>query len=218
MQIMASRRLTFALLLAIVLAAAASLYAADRVRGHEGIRLTRETALLTSNRDVLKICVESLVPGTSSQALVDGLRGGLPRLTAHPDFQRAGLGNAPVTIVPGCPAPPTIADPRYDRLDMSGRPRIVTEPSEYRLFVFVAPTEQLAAAFDWSPRLTPQEMLCGGSVCQEATTALYLTLGEVTNRAVLERGLVQGVGLWPEGRPRTNPAFDPDPAATPRSR
>jgi hypothetical protein len=207
--LLAAHRLTLILVLVVALAVSASLAATGRVESHEGIHFSSDTALLVTNRDTLKICVESLVPGTTAGSILAGVRDGLPRLTAHPDFQRAGLAQGQITVDAGCPAPPTIADPRYDPTDMSGRPAVVATPSDYRLFIFFAPADQLDAKFTWEPRLTPQEVLCNGTMCQEVTTAFYLTPEELRDRATVERGLIQGVGLWPEGRPRTNPAFDP---------
>lgn len=136
----------------------------------------------------------------------------------HPDFQAAGLGRAPLVIDADCPGSPTIADARYSVTRMSGAPAVVAAPSEYRLFIYVASSDQLARSFAWQPRPTPQEMLRAGTALSEITSALYLTSEELADRATLERGLTQGIGLWPAGRVRTNPAFDPAPAATPRGR
>ncbi len=109
----------------------------------------------------------------------------------------------------GCPAPPTITDSRYNANYRSGAPTQSTTPSRYRLFVFVAPSDQLAQAFPRQPktRETPQEVLCTGHACVEVTTAVYLTPEELTNQPVLLRALVRGVGLWPVGERR----FDPKP-------
>lgn len=207
--ILASRRLTIGLLLAVLVSIGASLYGAGVAQGHEGARFDLSTALLASDRPGLKICVQSLVPGVDARTIQSRVQGALTGVSKHPDFARAGLDRQPVAIDVGCPIGPTITNPRYSGKDMSGVPAIVTAPSPYRLFVFVATPEQVAQAFTWQPRLTPQEMICERDGCNEITAALYLTPSELTDLATLARGLTQGVGLWPEGRARNNPAFDP---------
>lgn len=218
MRILTSSRLTVGLLLAVA-AIWASIASIGVTRGQEPPRIDN-IALMTTNRPGLKICVESLVPGVDNRMILGQVRSAMTNVAKHPDFQRSGLGRQPLVVDTGCSAPPTITDPRYHP-DMLGAPARVTEPSQYLLFIFVATPDQLAQAFSWQPRLVPQELLCDGDVCNEVTGALYLTPAELTDRAVLERGLTQGVGLWPVGRRGGNPPFDPvprAPAATPGSR
>lgn len=217
MHLLTSRWLTVTLLLALAIAIW-TLINTGRVRGQEQPGITSTTALLTTNRTSLKICVQSLVPGVDSRIIQGQIKGAMTSVSNHPDFQRAGLGREPVVVDAGCPSAPTITNPRYTSKDMSGVPAVVTTPSQYRLFVFVVSLDQLTRAFIWRPHLTPQEMMCAGDACNEVTTAAYLTPTELLDRTALERSLTQGVGLWPVGRPQTNPAFDPAGAVTPGSR
>lgn len=217
MHLLTSRWLTVTLLLALAIAIW-TLINTGRVRGQEQPGITSTTALLTTNRTSLKICVQSLVPGVDSRIIQGQIKGAMTSVSNHPDFQRAGLGREPVVVDAGCPSAPTITNPRYTSKDMSGVPAVVTTPSQYRLFVFVVSSDQLTRAFTWRPHLTPQEMMCAGDACNEVTTAAYLTPTELLDRTALERSLTQGVGLWPVGRPQTNPAFDPAGAVTPGSR
>jgi hypothetical protein len=206
---LASRRLTIGLLLAIALAIGVGYRWSGVASGHDGEHLDPTTALLTNNRPGLKICVQSLLPGVEVAAVQRQLTARMADVSKHPDFSRGGLNRQPVAIDAGCPSGPTIAEPGYTRGDKIGAPAIVKEPSPYRLFIFVASEEQIARAFDWQPHLTPQELICEGGGCAEVTTALYLTPQQIADGSASARGLAQGIGLWSEGRERTNPAFDP---------
>lgn len=201
--------MTIGLQLAVALALGVSYRWSGVASGHEGEHLDPTTALLTNNRPGLKICVQSLLPGVEATAVQRQATARMADVSKHPDFSRSGLARQPVTIDTGCPSGPTIASPGYARGDKIGAPAIVKEPSPYRLYVFVTSAEQVAQAFAWQPHLTPQEMICDGGRCVEVTTALYLTPQQIADASVFARSLTQGVGLWPEGRERTNPAFDP---------
>lgn len=209
---LASRRLTATLLLGLLLAAATTIAlsarGADQARAQGRPEVDMRTALLATNRTGLRLCVQSLAPGLDSRAAQGPVRGAITSSVAtHPDFGPAGLGREPVVVDAGCPAAPTISNPRYSRRGTAGAPAAVATPSPYRLFVFVAPAERLAAAFPTAtrPRLTPQEVLCRGHVCPEVTTALYLTPAELADPGALARGLTHGVGLWPVGERRYEP-------------
>lgn len=201
-RVLSSPRLTMILLLALGAAIAALVSGLGMALGYPGGRATNTTALLATNRDGLKVCVESLVPGVDRQTIRGRIQGGLTSVANHPDFQAAGLGRRAVVVDAGCPAPPTIADPQYGSSRRLGRPTSVTEPSPYRLFVFVATVEQIAQAFGDRPQhITAQEVLCEKDLCPVVTTALYVTPEELGDRDVLALGLTEGVGLLPTGKP-----------------
>lgn len=231
MSLLASRRLTVVLLLGTALAAVVLLAGTRLVRAQAPVRVTDTTALLTTNRTGLKVCVAPAVPDAARPALQpqlqgaqDQVRAALAQVARHPDFQPAGLGREPLVVDAGCPAPPTIADPRFTSGGVLGAPARVATPSPYRAFVFVALPEQLAPAFlGRAPRTTAQELLCEGKRCTAVTAAVYLTPDELGDRAVLERSLTRAVGLIPVGEPRFDPAPLPparrgpaSPTATPR--
>ena len=201
-RLLASPRLTLILLVALFAAVGAVVAGADQAFGHPGTHATTTTALLTTNRPGLKVCVESLVPDVDTQTIRGRVQGGLAAVANHPDYQAAGLGRQPVAVDAGCPARPTVADPRYRPSSRLGAPAAVTEPSLYRLFIFIASPEQIAQAFGDRPQhITAQELLCDGDLCPVVTTALYLTPPELRDPAVLATGLTEGVGLLPVGRP-----------------
>jgi hypothetical protein len=214
MSLLASRRLTVVLLLGTALAAVVLLAGTRLVRAQAPARVTDATALLTTNRTGLKICVAPAVPDAARSALQAQLQGAQERVRAalaqvapHPDFQAAGLGREPLAVDVGCPAPPTIANPRFTSGGVLGAPATVATPSPYRAFVFIALPEQLSPTFrDRAPRTTAQELLCQGKDCTAVTAVVYLTPDELGDRAFLERSLTRAVGLIPVGEPRFDPA------------
>lgn len=205
-----SRRLTAMLLLAVAVTIVASIVNARLVEGQAQPQVTNTTALLTTNRTGLKVCVASLVPGIESRTVQEQIRGILTKISNHPDFQPAGLGRQPVVVDGICPSAPTITNPNYNSTDMLGAPAQVTTPSQYRTFVFVASAEQLAPAFVGRvSRTTAQELLCEQPQqrgCTVVTVAVYVTPQELADQAFLERSLTHAIGLWPVGEPRFNPA------------
>jgi hypothetical protein len=224
MRVLASRRLTALLVLATIPILA--LTYSGLVAGQEQPKATSATALLTTNRVGLKICVDSLAPGVESRVVQGEVRGTLIKISNHPDFQPAGLGRQPAVVDVGCPAPPTITQPNYEPRYPGTGGTSVTTPSQYRTFVFVASPQQLATAFPRFtgrlPRTTTQERLCEGHVCHEVTVAVYVTPEELRDPQFLGRSLTYGLGLLPVGEPRFDPApLPPDqrgparPSATP---
>lgn len=220
MRLLASRRLTT--LLVLVLAPLLALTYSGLVRGQGQPAVTNTTALLATNRAGLQICVTSLVPGVEARTIQGGVRGILTKISNHPDFQPAGLGRQPVVVDIGCPAAPTITQPNYDGKYPGTGAAMVTTPSGYRTFVFVALPEQLTTAFPRYtgrlPRTATQEMLCTGHVCAEVTVAVYVTPQELLDQRFLERSLTYGVGLLPVSEPRFDPAPLPPDQRGPRQR
>src|SRR5690348_7491068 len=103
---LASRRLMIGLLLAVALVAGANFYWLGVAQGHAGELLDPTTALLTSNRPGLSICVQSLLPEVKAAAVQRQVIGGIDSASKHPDFARGGLARQPVAVDVGCPAGP----------------------------------------------------------------------------------------------------------------
>jgi hypothetical protein len=165
------------------------------------------TALLTTNRTSLKVCVQPLIPditAAESQVLVQQA---LARIARHPDFIRAGLGGKPVTVDIGCPGTATIDNPRFEATNKLGVPAEVTTPSQYRAFVYIASPERLIHSFgENSPRTltrerplrtTAQELLCDGDTCGEVTVAAYMSPEELRTMPLLDYVVTHAIGLWP---------------------
>lgn len=178
--------------------------------------MTMSTALLSTNRSNLQLCVESLVSGLSNQQVQGKVRGAMTKVANHPDFQHAGLGRGPIVVDQSCPSDPLVLDPTHDKVhrERLGNPKKVTEPSTYRTFVYVITDAQLAQGFrlpDRYPRLSAQEVMEEGGLLPTVTMALYVTANELNDPSFLEHSLTHAVGLWPVDEPRTeeSPPIDP---------
>ncbi|CAN5693408.1 hypothetical protein BH23CHL2_BH23CHL2_01660 [soil metagenome] len=223
LHIASSYRLTIILAVAVMLGLAWALIAGiGQTRGQDEL-LTTDTALLTTNRDGLRVCVETLAPDDMGNQQIQGkVRGALNKIRAtHPDFEAAGLGRAPVDVATGCPGDPTIFDPDFDIFESRGGTPllVVDEPSEYRTFIYIATEEQMDEAFldpNRYPRRVPREVLCeevSGSThgCLSVTTSLYLTANELNDLDFLERSLMHSIGLWPVDEAREGVQYPIDP-------
>jgi hypothetical protein len=121
----------------------------------------------------------------------------------HPDFIPSGLAEGAVTIDVDCPGDPTVSDPRFFTGSRRGAPVTVDQPSDYRLFVYVASPDIIAEKFGsrWY-RTTQHERYCDdlGS-CGAVTYALYLSPSDLADREFVTYQLTHALGLWPEGEP-----------------
>jgi hypothetical protein len=157
----------------------------------------RAVPLITSNRDALRICVDSKVAQVNNDQLRRSISNAVGAVRRHADFVRSGLGAVPVRIDVGCPGPARPMLPGYEhwRGTSPGVPLVVAEPSPYRVFVFVLPKEKLAlpdGSFEWRGT---QEMYCHEATCAEVTSALYLTPDDVSSAQRVAVTLVDSVGL-----------------------
>lgn len=115
--------------------------------------------------------------------------GAKPRLEAaftdvvkHPDWEASGLAAAELVIDSGCPSqPPPPGLPDYPKAIEVTFGHIVSEPSRYKLFVFILPRQELDAFLGGSTiRVASQERMCEGDVCWEVSAALYLAADEIS--------------------------------------
>ncbi|ACZ43619.1 hypothetical protein Tter_2732 [Thermobaculum terrenum ATCC BAA-798] len=159
-----------------------------------------DSLLLSSNRSGLAICVDSKTAAISDDDLRRDIQDAMMQLKAHPHFVSAGLAVAEPRIDISCPGPARMLDPNFDLETgmIPGQSDVVTDPSQYRVFVFLVEKEVVAKANGY--REYPQETWCpqGGDACGEVTTALYLTPEDLTLPARLERLLTLAVGLDPD--------------------
>ena len=160
-----------------------------------------EGALLTANRDRLAICVEAVGVDSSLEATAkSGIETALTEVAKHPDWEASGLATAELVIDSGCPSQPPPPDlPDYPKAIEVTFGHIVSEPSRYKLFVFILPRQELDAFLGGSTiRVAPQESMCEGDVCWEVTAALYLAADEISVTPLtpfLIGELVTGVAL-----------------------
>ncbi len=149
----------------------------------------KEGLLLTANRDRLAICVQAVGVDSSLEAKAkSAIETALVEVAKHPRWEATGLGVASPVVDIGCPSGPASRDLET---------QFVTEPSFYRLFVFVLPQEEFDVPFAGLPRLrtASQEVVCEGDSCGEVTSGLYIHSGELGDVAFLTDALAQGVGL-----------------------
>lgn len=164
--------------------------------------------LLAASRERLAVCVQVLDDaGIDEPAAVARVDAALRDLAAQPAWSyqghpvvTAGFGFGPATVDAGCPSQPAVLQPgvRLDRGMLSdGRAGLIVQrASPYRVFVFVLPEPEIAAAFAGSARRTvPQEFLCKGHTCAEVTTGVYLTANEIDDHAQLAEWLHQALGM-----------------------
>lgn len=171
--------------------------------------------LLTGDRSRLRACVADLTGGASA-AGAGPVQDALDGLTAHPNWQAAGLSAGPPQATAGCgDVKPFLLAPgvTYENggfSSFSGFPE-VKEASPYRVMVFVLPAEQIASMFADSPaRSVAQEMQCQGGQCAEVTTGLYVTEKELESEA-LKRWLAVAVGLEQPDLPAGGDLFGAQP-------
>ena len=194
----ARSRLLVALILGLV---AAAVWAAGTPKAGSSQRPTElrpDTALLTTNRSTLKVCVDSKVPALGDAALGASTAASLGQVARHPHFRQAGLAAARPQVDVGCPTRARIAEPGFEyRAGRSDRGDIfVAQPSPYRVYVYVVAEEQLAPLAGAAFRRVPQEVFCSerGS-CTEVSTAVYLSAEEIGRPGRLARELTRAAGL-----------------------
>ena len=196
------QRVLVALLLALVAAAvwtAAFLRAGSAQAGPAGI--DDRTALLTTNRAILKLCVSSSVAEVSNSALQATTRAALTRVAAHPRFAAVGLaaGGTPAVDM-GCPGTARLAEPGFNpRLGLSDVGGIgVDQPSQYRTYVYVVPAEQLATLGGLGHQRVPQEVYCppeSPDSCAAVSTAVYLSPADIADMRKVAREIAGALGL-----------------------
>lgn len=166
----------------------------------------KEDALGATNRDRLRICVQSLTAGVNDDTIREALLGLLPQLRTHPSWKRSGLDAKPYSVEVGCPGTPLIDRTGYKLKEITPD-LLVAEASPYRLFVYVAASDRLkAAGFDgWTePRLLQREVQPNEaplSYASGVTSELYVTPEELSNPAPLIRALKIVLKLGPVETP-----------------
>lgn len=164
--------------------------------GQQQDRPTSATALLTTGRTGLQVCVESLGADLAPQAIRERVQESLTRVGQHPDFVPAGLGRRPVEVHQGCQAVPSIDQPGHRSSSRLGSPVEVTEASPFRLMVFVLAPSRMATAFDQrDPVVNAQEVMCETGRCPVVTSAAYFTPATLADTELLDDTLTEGVGL-----------------------
>jgi len=172
------------------------------------------SALLTTNRDQLNICVDI---ATSKQLLAlkeEDLSVMVKKivkddLPSTKEWQSKGFEGYRTEVSTNCKFEPFltlegVTHPIYRSYDGG---RYVEEPSQYRFAVFVVDDEIIDRNFDpGSARWSPEEMLCEDNECNEVTSAIYLTEMDVLSndgkQLIEEVKHMFGIDLPPKELPK----------------
>jgi len=179
----------------------------------EHVHFTTENALLVSERSALQICVE-LAPALEgrSEELLAGLKADLASLEQrHPDWRKAGLGQAPVRVQLGCPGKAMPSE----RLESKGAqvgPGLMLKPSPFRTFLYVLDEAKAQEVLgeQQAVRARAELMQVGDHQMVEVSTALVLRASAIGTAALREQWLPMGTGLQPLREP--TPLVNPDVA------
>jgi hypothetical protein len=161
---------------------------------------TSDNALLVTNRDRLRVCVElspALAPATAPRVSGELIQA-LQRLRQHPDWEAAGLGREVPPPERGCPGARRLTAPL--RFDQVVGPGVTATPGPYRTAVFVL--DEATARTVLGPRnatFAQFEIMClpGGHLCPEVTRALLVRESFLTNVDFIDTYLTLAIGLRP---------------------
>ena len=158
------------------------------------------TALLTSNRDRLAVCVDD--PSTAESAAepigVQEVNSAIQALSENPTWQRLGLSEPAPLVREICPSVPALYDPGpyggETLWDVRGRR--VEIPSYFRVHVYVLPQEEIDHVGGSGWRQVSEENMCELDNCSEVTTGLYVSLDELRDSGFFVPLFARAVGIW----------------------
>lgn len=161
--------------------------------------------LRDGGRDRLKICVDGAGPAAAAAPLaLQRVAQVLPALSREPKWAESGYAAAAAapTVQLGCPRDPAVLRPGMVFRDGNVYPLsqnfpVVKQPSEYTIFVFVLPPDQIGKV-DTGPRgvrFATQEMTCEAGQCWTVTFAVYVTPAELQDGEILFKWMRTGLGL-----------------------
>jgi hypothetical protein len=164
---------------------------------------TSDTMLQTSNRERLEICVQPVqLPALNKAEAASAVEDALLRVAQHPKWAGSGYAaEGGPTVDANCSTEPYLLKPGVEVVDGKMNPGSpipeVSEPSRYKLFVFVLPPELLATVIKGKldVRYARQEALCSPGQCFTVTTGIYLTPAELEETDFLVDWLQKGLSL-----------------------
>lgn len=164
---------------------------------------------LAEKRDRLAICVQSagFAPEGAGLALElsakSSLESALVEVTKHRLWERFRTTEPQPIVDIGCGVEPAIYNPDVSFFDdeppqsfLETRGRQVTQPSYYRVLVFILSTDEMNRLLGEPPfRLTTEESTCSGDSCAGVTTGLYLSPEEISDIALITDNLEKALGF-----------------------
>lgn len=209
-----SRRLGLPLAaITIVAVLAAATVGAIVVRAQPGspptFDLTR--GVLVSSRANLQVCVAAEPSDRTGVATaVERVRAALARLNDDERFRAAGYATPPWQVAPSCPQPGRLLESGQRHAKAGGSYGLGPEtsnPSPFRVFVYVVATSEIARMFGPLPfRFASQEVFCERRSCATVTTGLYVDPATLLDEPRLAAELEQALGLRPPFPDGTKPS------------
>lgn len=165
----------------------------------DGPHFDVQSALLTSNRDALRLCVqESASLRGSAARITERLSTGLKTVSAHPDWAAARFGSRTPTVERGCPGP-ALALERLEPKESIIGPGLAVKPSRYRTFIHVLDerTADIVLGERQVDRAPAEFLRVDDHVLAEVSTALVVRESYLDSPEFAERWLAGAVGLMP---------------------
>lgn len=183
----------FSLLTVVTLVVAGGRYGS--AAGRPSFDLT--SGLLVSTRTGLQVCVEP-APYDTAAAAVARVGAVLVALSREPVFA-AGFGASGTRVALRCPTAGSLFKSGQRHVKTGGTfaaGPTTTEPSPFRLFVYVVPALEISRMFGELPyHFASQEVFCERGSCATVTTALYVDQATLLDDRRLLDELRQALGL-----------------------
>ncbi len=161
--------------------------------------------LLWSTREKLAICIdvggEASLRADASELRVlstEAVTDAMADVVEHPVYQgSASVSGVEVIVDPDCPGQAKMQCPEDpERPAIGCVSSLVTEPSPYRLFVFVVSEADLQRVTGGlTERLAAIEHVCTGDFCDVVTSVTWVSEKEAADRGALYELLAEGLGL-----------------------
>ncbi|AEI63335.1 hypothetical protein [Corallococcus macrosporus] len=156
-----------------------------------------QSALLTRNRDALRLCVQESASLRGSAARInERLGASLRAVSNHPDWAAARFGDRKPTIEQGCPGP-ALALERLEPKESIIGPGLALKASRYRTFIHVLDekTADVVLGERQVDRAPAEFLRVDDHVLAEVSTALVVRESYLDHPEFAARWLAGAVGL-----------------------
>ncbi|WP_164011405.1 hypothetical protein [Pyxidicoccus trucidator] len=162
------------------------------------VHFNDQSALLTSNRDALRLCVREAASLRGDSRAAERLGASLKAVGAHPDWAAARFGSKTPTVDVGCPGPELALERIEPKESILGVGR-TAKPGRYRTVIHVLDEKTADVVLgERNAERAPAEFLrVDDHVLAEVTTALVVRESYLDNPEFTSRWLSQSVGLKP---------------------
>ncbi|WP_163994132.1 hypothetical protein [Pyxidicoccus caerfyrddinensis] len=163
------------------------------------VHFTSQSALLTTNRDALRLCVrEAPSLRANGSRVTERLTASLKAVGAHPDWVAARFGSKTPTVEAGCPGP-ELALERLEPKESIVGVGPTTKPGRFRTVIHVLDEKTADQVLgERKAERAPSEFLrVDDHMLVEVTTALVVRESYLDDPEFTSRWLAQAVGLQP---------------------